>query len=70
MVSPSILAQVRALPAQEQWELVDAVLEDLDKGYSDSELAVAEESLRRYRAHPDDVIDADEAIAQLRRKYL
>jgi hypothetical protein len=69
MVSPVLLEQAQALPAEERWELVDALLVSLDVGYSETELAEALEGLREYRAHPQAVTDADAVITRLRRQY-
>jgi putative addiction module component (TIGR02574 family) len=69
MVNQAVLAQVRALPPEEQWELVDALLEKLDVPHTDAELAQALEGLRQYRANPEDVVPWDEAMAEIRRRY-
>jgi hypothetical protein len=54
MVNQALLAQARALPPEEQWELVDALLEELDVPHADAEVAQALEGLPQYRANPEE----------------
>ena len=51
------------MPAEDRWEIVDALLGTLDPGFAPDELYVARESLRRYQAVPHATVDAHEFIA-------
>jgi len=68
MVSPAFLAQAKAMPAEDRWEIVDALLGTLDPGCTPDELSVARAGLRRYRTDPQDTVDAHEFIASRRRQ--
>ncbi|MDR1449578.1 MAG: hypothetical protein LBI84_05150 [Propionibacteriaceae bacterium] len=69
MVSAAFLEQVRAMSVDERWEIVDAVLETIEPGYSPEELEIAREGLRRYRANPEATVDAEEFLGELARRY-
>lgn len=57
------------MPAEDRWEIVDALLGTLDPGFTQDELALAREGLRRYQADPQATVDAQEFIANRRRTH-
>jgi hypothetical protein len=57
--------QVKALSADDRWQVVDALLATLEPAYGEDELESAREGLRRHRANPEAAVDAAEFMAQL-----
>jgi hypothetical protein len=70
MVSPAFLEQAAAMSVEDRWVIVDTLLETPRGDSSDEAVGQALEGLRYFREHPKEVVDSDEFIAELHRRYL